>query len=218
MWRKIVFGLIWLGLIVYTFAFTLPDQAVFLNLIINLYTGKWNNINALIISLFWILTLLPIVYACFLLFDGKDQRIPPLPFVLASLGLGAYALLPYFALRESNTNWDGNKNWLLKILDSRLVIILLAVTITLFFIWGIINGDWNDFVLQLKPHQFIDLMVIDFVILCLLFPAILKDDMIRRGVKNDFVFWLATLIPLFGTLIYLCIRPALPNNIMEQNT
>nr|WP_233219826.1 hypothetical protein [Pleurocapsa sp. CCALA 161] len=50
-------------------------------------------------------------------------------------------------------------------------------------------------------------MSIDFCLLSLLFPAILGDDMQRRGVKG----WLKAIafIPLFGALIYWCLRPQL---------
>lgn len=33
--------------------------------------------------------------------------------------------------------------------------------------------------------------------------------MARRGLKNPQLFWLTALIPLFGPLIYLCLRPPL---------
>jgi len=33
--------------------------------------------------------------------------------------------------------------------------------------------------------------------------------MARRGLKNSQLFWLTALIPLFGPLIYLCVRPPL---------
>lgn len=52
-------------------------------------------------------------------------------------------------------------------------------------------------------------MSLDFCLLCLLFPALLGDDMAQRDIKNPQLFWLLGLIPLFGLLIYLCIRPPL---------
>lgn len=53
-------------------------------------------------------------------------------------------------------------------------------------------------------------MSLDFCLLSVLFPALLGDDMARRGWKNPQIFWLIALIPLFGPLIYLCVRPPLP--------
>ncbi|WP_442949764.1 hypothetical protein [Nostoc sp.] len=40
--------------------------------------------------------------------------------------------------------------------------------------------------------------------------TLLGDDMARRSWKNPQLFWLIALIPLFGPLIYLSVRPPLP--------
>ncbi|MCM0591832.1 MAG: hypothetical protein HEQ35_23100 [Gloeotrichia echinulata IR180] len=37
-----------------------------------------------------------------------------------------------------------------------------------------------------------------------------RDDLARRGWQNYRVFWFIALIPLFGPLIYLSVRPPLP--------
>jgi len=47
-------------------------------------------------------------------------------------------------------------------------------------------------------------------LLCLLFTWLLGDDMKRRGWQNELVFRLVSLVPLFGALAYLCVRPNLP--------
>ena len=209
MLRKIGLGAIWLALIIYTIGFTPPAQPDTLDLIIKLYTGQWDSINFLVVSLFWILTILPIIYASLLLIDGRGQKIPAYPFVIASFGLGIYALLPYFALRQTNPNWNGEKNWLLQILDSRLTAILSTIAITIFSIGGLIYGNWQDFIGQFQTSQFINLMTWDFLLLCLLFPVIIKDDMRRRDINKQDSLWLLIYLPLFGTLIYLCLRSPL---------
>ncbi len=35
------------------------------------------------------------------------------------------------------------------------------------------------------------------------------DDMARRGIKDVRIFWIVALLPLFGSLLYLCLRPSL---------
>ena len=76
--------------------------------------------------------------------------------------------------------------------------------------YGITQGDWGDFIQQWQTSRFIHVMSLDFCVLCLSFPALLGDDMARRGVKSPLLFWISALIPLFGPLIYLCLRPPLP--------
>jgi hypothetical protein len=48
---------------------------------------------------------------------------------------------------------------------------------------------------------------LDFCMLCVLFPFLLKDDMTRRGLTNSTLFWTISLIPFFGALTYLVLRP-----------
>lgn len=216
--RKITFGLMWLALVAYSVTFTIarvhsssPDAfQQDLDLIINMSIVEWDGINPIIIAIFFIMGIFPLVYGAFVLFDGDRQPVSPYPFFVASFGLGAFALLPYFTLRNPDATWQKNKNLLLKVLDSRLMAIACSVSILAFIIWGAFNGDWTDFISQWHTSQFVHVMTIDFCLLsCLLPLTILKDDMRRRGIEDDKLFWLAALIPLFGSLIYWCVRPQL---------
>jgi hypothetical protein len=217
--RKITFGLIWLCLVIYSVFFAVnqakSSSEAFqqdLDLIINMSILKWDGINPIVIAIFFIMGIFPLVYGAFILFDSQKQPVSPYPFFIASFGLGAFALLPYFTWREPDTIGQQEKGLLLKVLDSRLMAIIASISILVFIVWGAINGDWSDFIAQWHTSQFIHIMTIDFCILSFLLPAaILKDDMERRGIKNHQFFWLAALVPLFGSLIYWCVRPQLSN-------
>ena len=209
MFAKIGFAPIWIGFSVYAFIFAPPNQPDTLDLIINLASGNWDNINPLIIALFNVMGILPAVYACFLLFDGKGQKIKAFPFVAVSFGVGAFAILPYLALREPNQVWKGEKNWLLNILDSRLTGLLLSLGTISLIASGLFFGDWSDFITQWQTSRFIHVMSLDFCLLCLLFPAVVKDDLKRRGIDSPGIFTTIAFVPLLGTLAYLCLRPSL---------
>jgi hypothetical protein len=206
MMRKIIFGLLWLGFISYAFFFAPPEQPDTFELIKNLSTGNWQGINPLIISLFNIMGIWPFVYSAVVFFDGRGQKIPAWPFAIGSFALGAFMLLPYLALRSPNQKFVGEKNVFLKILDSRIFGLLLTIGTVVLFTSGL-QGNWGDFVQQWQNSRFIHVMSLDFVMLSLLFPTLLGDDMTRRGWQNNQLFWLFTIIPLFGPLIYLCVRP-----------
>lgn len=208
--RKIGFGLLWVGFVTYAFLLAPPDQPDTLYLIKNLSTGQWEGINPLIVSLFNIMGVWPMIYSCLLFIDGRAQKIPAWPFASVSFGVGAFALLPYLALREPSTEFPGKKNAFLNLLDSRLTGVVLTIGAVILVAYGLGNGDWGNFVQQWQTSRFIHVMSLDFCLLCLLFPALLGDDMGRRGLKNPQLFWLTALIPLFGPLIYLCVRPPLP--------
>lgn len=207
--NKLVFGSIWLVFVVYAFVFAPPSQPETFDLIINLLKFNIQNINPLIVSLFNLMGILPAIYACFLFVDGQGQKIPAWIFVLGSFGLGAFVLLPYLALRQDNPVWNGKKTWLIKIVESPLTGIILTIgTLSLLF-FGLNNGDWSDFIQQWHNSRFIHVMSLDFCLLCLLFPAVVRDDLLRRGIKNSTILTVISFVPLLGTLTYLCLRPNL---------
>ncbi|MGB3204590.1 MAG: DUF2834 domain-containing protein [Crinalium sp.] len=207
--RKIGLGLLWVGLGIYAFFIAPPDQPNTLELIKNLIAGNWQGINPIVVSLFNLLGIVPMIYACLLFIDGRQQKIPALPFIAFSFGVGAFSLLPYLALREPNTEFTGNKNLLLKIVDSRICGVFLSLASIALIVYGLIGGNWQDYIYQFQTSRFIHVMSIDFCVLCFLFPSILGDDMARRGINNPQIFWAVSLIPLFGALAYLCLRPPL---------
>ncbi|MES1024596.1 DUF2834 domain-containing protein [Gloeocapsa sp. BRSZ] len=216
MMRKIGFGALWLGLAVYAFFLAPPNQPDTFELIKDLSLGEIDGINPLIVALFYVMGVWPMIYSCLLFFDGRTQRIPAAPFAALSFGVGAFALLPYLALREPRTTFLGQKNAFLKLLDSRWTGIALTIAAVLLVAYGLGNGDWGDFLNQWRTSRFIHVMSLDFCLLCLLFPALLGDDMARRGLQNSQLYWVAALLPLFGPLIYLCTRPPLAADLTME--
>lgn len=210
MMRRIGFGGLWIGFIVYAVGFAPPDQPETLTLIQHLSSGQWEGINPLIITLFNIMGIWPLIYAALVLIDGRGQRLWAWPFVLGSFGLGAFALLPYLALRQPAPTFSGEKGWLLRGLDSRWLGGAIALGTVILLGYGLTTGDWADFIDQWQTSRFIHVMSLDFCLLCLLFPALLGDDMARRGWQNQRAFWALSLLPLLGAIAYLTLRPPLP--------
>jgi len=151
------------------------------------------------------------MHSCLMFFDGRMQKIPAWPFVLASVGTGVIGLLPYYALREPNQEFSGSKDSWLKILDAHATGIILSLSAIALLAYGLLFGDWGNFVEQYQTSKFIHAMTLAVCLLVLLLPALLGDDMARRNLKNPLVFWAVALLPLFGPLAYLCLRPPLPD-------
>ena len=206
---KIALWALWLGFITYAFVLAPPDSPETWTTIQNLSTGKLEGINPLVIALFNIMGVLPLLYSCLLYIDGRVQKIPAWLFSVASFAVGAFALIPYLALREPNGTFVGKKDWWLKIMDSRWTGGIVAIAILTLLFYGLTNGDWNDFVLQWQTSRFIHVMSLDFCLLCLLFPVLLKDDMTRRGLKDQRIFWAVAIVPLLGAIAYVILRPSL---------
>ena len=204
--KKIAFSLIWLGFLSYGFLLAPPDDPNTSQLIARLINFELEGINPLIIAIFNLMGVLPLMYAPLLLMDGKGQKLPAWVFMIFSFGVGAFALLPYLAFRQPEfKNWENN--WSLKLLDSRLINLLLVVLFLVIFSLGILEGDWNDFIKQWQTSRFIHVMSLDFCLLILLFPALLLDDLNRRQLNQSPFFQTIIWIPLIGTFLYLCLRP-----------
>ena len=206
---RFIFISLWLSFIAYAFFIAPPSQPDTWELIANLSTGHFQNINPLIVALFNLMGIISAIYACFLIADGKGQSIPTGIFLLGSFGLGAFALLPYFALRKKNSRWNSKKNWLINISESQILRIILTITALSLIFFGINNGDWTDFSEQWHNSKFIHVMSLDFCLLCLLFPVAIKDDLLRRNINNPSILAAISFVPLIGSLTYLCLRPRL---------
>lgn len=211
MGRKIALWSLWAGFIAYVLLLAPPLHVQdTLTLLKKLLTAQWADINPIILSLFSLIGVWIQIYSCVLFFDARMQKIPFWPFALASLGTGVIGLMPYLALREANQEFSGRKDAFLKLLDSRSTGVILALFTLGLLAFGLLAGDWGDFIQQFQGDRFINGMSLAFCLFCLLFPTVLGDDMARRGfLSNSQLFWVIALVPLLGPLGYLCLRPPL---------
>lgn len=209
LFRRISLIGIWVGFAAYAFLLAPPDQPDTFALITRLSTGQVTGINPLVVALFNIMGVLPMLYSCFLYSDGRGQRWPAWLFAAGSFALGAFFLLPYLILRSPNPTFVGNKNLFIRFFDSRIFGVFLTLGGSTLLAYGLLQGNWGDFVAQWQTSKFIHVMSLDFCLLCLLFPTLLGDDMARRGIKNPLLFWVVTCLPIVGTGVYLATRPPL---------
>ncbi|HEY9649390.1 MAG TPA: hypothetical protein V6C95_01920 [Coleofasciculaceae cyanobacterium] len=114
-------------------------------------------------------------------------------------------------LTEQDCTLRNFKLWLER-LDSRQTGIALGLATVGFLTYAMVAGDWGDFVHQLHTSRFVYLMSWDFCLMWLVFPALLGDYMARRGLRDEGIFWAVALVPLFGAIAYLCLRPPLPES------
>lgn len=146
--------MLWLGLIAYAFLLAPPEQPDTLQLIQNLSVGKWEGINPIIIALFNLMGIWPLIYSAMIIIDGRGQQIPAWLFVTASFAIGAFAVLPYLALRKPNQEFSGNKNLIIQLLDSRITGLLLTIVVLVLVAYGL-QGDVGNFMQQWQPSRFI---------------------------------------------------------------
>jgi hypothetical protein len=202
-----------LGFLAYAFGFAPPDDPGTMDLIVRLSSGQFAGVNPLVVNLFNIMGVLPLMYCCLLYSDGRGQKLPAWAFSAGSFGLGAFALMPYLIFRKDNPGFVGTKNWVIRLWDSRWTAVVIAALAMSLLVTGLTQGDWADFVRQWQTSRFIHVMSLDFCLLSSLVPTLLVDDMARRGLSDRRIFWAVALVPLFGPLVYLVLRPSIGTNV-----
>ncbi len=209
--RKTALLLIWVAFVAYTIALAPLDQPDTWPLVQKLLTLKWTEINAFIPALFSLMGVWPMIYACLMFADGRMQKFRAWPYFLGSNGTGVICLLPYLIFRESNQEFSGQEDKLLINLDKRSTGVLLLLSTIALLAYALMAGDWEDYVQQFQTRHFVHLISLDFCLMCLIFPltSLFDDDMARRGLRDSRIFWAVALVPLFGPLVYLCLRPPL---------
>jgi hypothetical protein len=209
MLQRVLLTLVWLSFAVYAFVFAPPDQPDTLSLIQNLSVGNWQGINPLIIALFNLMGVWPLIYSGVLYVDGRGQKVPAWPFAVGTFFFGAFLLLPYLILRQPTIPFEGKKTGLTRLFEFRILGIFSLMTSFILIGFGILQGNWTDFIQQWQTSRFIHIMSLDFCLLCFLFPILLKDDLAKRNLKDPLWFWGISCVPLLGSALYLVIRPPL---------
>lgn len=210
--RRVTLFLIWFIFVAYTIWLAPLDQPDTWPLVQKLLTLQWHKLNAIIPAIFLLMGVWPMIFAGLMFFDGRMQKFRAWPYFLGSNGTGVICLLPYLFLRERNQTFAGTKDKWLRILDRHSTgFVLLLFTVGL-FAYAILLGDWGDYVQQFQTRRFVHLISVDFCLMCLVFPltSLFDDDMSRRGIKDSFIYWSIAFLPLFGPLVYLCVRPPIP--------
>jgi len=209
---NLLFLLVWMSFLLYTFIWApaaQPSDPGFGD-----FSIEYAKTNPVEWNLFMLVGVWALLYAVILLIENRERFIPAWPFVLASFAFGMYGLMPYFAIRGvKRKDPKTKKTWFTKIVDSRILGIILAALALALVLFGIIaasiGGGWSVYADSFLNVRFIQVMTIDFAFLTLFYPIVIWSDMKRRNWENIKLFSLFC-VPLFGGLLYLVLRPRLP--------
>lgn len=179
------------------------------NIFLTLALGQGPARNPAIWGVFCLLGLVPLLYWALLFPDGRGQRVWAWPFALGMMALGAFALLPYLILRRPYpAAISGSRNLIVQRLEGRPFAVFTALATAALLLVILIGGNPANYATWFRRSNFIHLMTVDLVLLLLLFPALLRDDMARRGVSDEEPLGrFALAVPLLGPVWYLLRRP-----------
>lgn len=145
------------------------------------------------------------VYAVLVLEETEAQWFPVWPFILLSFFMGGFVYLVYYSLRSPEYTERPKTRIQKQIMKQRNMILLLFVGLSLVF-YGLVYGDWTGYVQSFQTNGLVHIMSIDFVLISLLFPVLVKDDMIRRGRYSQIMLDVYSVLSIIGALIYLNTR------------
>ena len=206
--RRLLFLLLLIADILYA-AFVAPKGDPPGNLFLQLALGQGPARNPAVWGVFQLLGVVPLLYWALLFPDGRGQRVWAWPFALGMMAFGAFALLPYLILRHPYPNAvPGARNGAVRWFAGRPFAVFVAVALAALLVWVLLFGNLANYVYWFRVSNFVHVMTVDLLILTLLFPALLRDDMARRGVSDDSVLGRVALsLPLLGPAWYLVRRP-----------
>lgn len=209
--RKGLLAVIWLGFVVYVIRLAPLDQPETYPIVFRLLTFQLTQVNAYLFAIFWLMGVLPMIYAGLIFFDRGTQKMRIWPYFLASNFTGVLAFTPYLLLRDRTTSFPGQPDQWLRLLDSRKLGIGLSLITAGLLGYALLAGNWQDFVKQWQTVPFVHLITLDFCLMNLFLPlsGLIEDDMARRGMNKAEWGWAIGLLPLIGLLAYLSVRPPL---------
>ncbi len=209
--RKGLMAIVWLVFVVYVIRLAPLDQPETYPIVFQLLTFQLTQVNAYLFAIFWLMGVLPMIYACLTFFDRGTQKLRIWPYFLAANFTGVLAFTPYLLVRDRTAAFTGPLDQWLRLLDSRKMGIGLSLVTAGLLGCALLLGNWQDFIEQWRTIPFVHLITLDFCLMNLFLPlsGLLEDDMARRRMNQAEWGWAIGLLPLIGPLVYLCVRPSL---------
>ncbi len=136
-----------------------PDQTAWL---LRLLTGDWAGENPMVVAHFQLMGLWPLAFALLLRRHWRDRPVPAWPFLLGSLALGCFVLLPWFATRAEPISLPDRSPWLVATGGA------LGLVAAGFLAWGLLAGDVAAWWQGVRTDSFLWAMSWDFLAFTLL--------------------------------------------------
>lgn len=200
--RQPAFLVILVLLILYATLYAPGSNMENLSLILRMYSADFRSVNPLVFTIFNLLGVWPMVYAVLVIEEAEAQPFQVWPFILLSFFMGGFIYLIYFSIRTPVYEAGAKTGLQKRVENRRNMVILLLVGLSL-VLYGLIYGDWGMFMKSFWNNGLVHIMSIDFLLISLLFPLLMKDDMIRRNDYSLSELSIFSILSVMGALLYL---------------
>ncbi|HIF93693.1 MAG TPA: hypothetical protein EYQ60_11300 [Myxococcales bacterium] len=211
--KKIVLAIVWtIGWIhVFFFSPSLAESGSLMAYLDAAMNNKTDSIDALNYMFFNLLGVWPFVMIAMLVQDLQG-KIKAWPFAFSTMVFGNSALYIYLFCRKEQGSYVAPKTLLVRFAESKiLAVLLLAATVYLYY-YGYTAADFQVFQQTWQSNFYAAAIVADFFLFSIAFAFVLADDMRRRNMPVNGLFWFFVLLPLLGATSYLLIRKKLPDS------
>lgn len=196
--RAAGFLTLWALFVGYAFVLAPPDDPAFTRRLLEAgILLRDTGVDPLVVAVFSALGVVPVVYAALLLPQGRRQPLATWPFVLAMMGVGGFALLPYLALRSDRVV-DRGPSRVHTALRHRAVGVLTLGGLVALGLYGLTRGSVGAYAALFASNRFVHVMSLDLALCGLLMPYAVS--LARAGDAVDEAPWARWLgrLPLVG--------------------
>lgn len=200
---RVTFLFVWLVLSLVGLGWAPPADGDFeLRLLRQAFLLEPNGIDVAVIAIFDLLGVIPLLYLPFLLADGRGRRLPAWPFALAMFALGAWAMLPYAALRGEPSHAPRPASGLLAVLRSRgFALFILASALGLLG-WAVGAGSVEAYLDAMRSDRLVHAMTFDLITCLVVLPYWVHVESLSGEVEEPAWVGRVVPIPLFGVVLW----------------
>lgn len=196
----------WTGFVAYA-AFAAPpdDPELTSALVRGAFTGRFDGIDPAIAAVFSLLGVVPVLSASFVLRDGAGRKVPAWPFAMGMFAVGAFALLPWLALRglgpaRSEPRAPGLVR---RMLASRIASAGIVVALFGLASWGVLAGSAPAYLSAFRRTSMVNVMSVDFVICAALLYVLMEEARAEVGPEEEPAFARAVrFVPALGPALW----------------
>ncbi len=210
--RVVLFGGAWLLFVVYAVLAAPPDDPALTRALIHgSLTGDFGAIDPSVAAAFSALGVVPLLATALLARGAARQRIPLWPFAIGMFALGAFALLPYLALRDDVARRLPPAGPVRRVLASRTLAWLVVGALVLLAAWALRSGSAAAYGEAFRTTAMVHVMSIDALVCTLVVHYLVEEERRTGGVRDEpraarVLRW----IPLFGAALWNAMVRRLP--------
>jgi hypothetical protein len=205
---KLILAVVWMLGWVHVIWFSPQDESSLMDFITAVMQMNVEVIDPLVVMVFNLLGIWPLIMVAVLVQDTQG-KLKAWPFAFSSMVLGNSALYLYLFARKEQQGFTGPVTPLIRFAESKVLAVLLLVSTLALFVYGFAQGSFAVYLETWQVNYFVNVMTVDFFLFPIAFAFVLADDMRRRDMPINGLFWLYALVPVLGAVSYLTFRAPL---------